>query len=243
MKPHRSPSLTETPIYVENSTEPMRDYKKFSRGDVTVMFRNLEEELIAQIRNADFVVGCIAWLTNTKILEALRSPQYGCAIVVQKEDFLRPETPGSRSTWKRHLRDLYDQTFCGLNRYDISGLVGRLSLGGDSTMPPIRCVGNHNKEKSPAFPRMHNKFLVFCKVNHSAETASFRSPYETVPYAVWTGSCNFSETAMQSFENAVLIESHPIANAYFNEWGQITALSEPLDWSSEWIEPEWRVGT
>lgn len=63
------------------------------------------------------------------------------------------------------------------------------------------------------------------------------------PYAVWTGSFNFSDNGTKSFENAVVIEDVAIAEAYLEEWGQIAALSEPLDWSSEWMAPEWRIGT
>ena len=34
-----------------------------------------------------------------------------------------------------------------------------------------------------------------------------------------------------------------IVQAYYQEWGQVFALSEPLDWESEWVEPEYRIGT
>ena len=60
---------------------------------------------------------------------------------------------------------------------------------------------------------------------------------------VWTGSYNISQTAAKSLENAVVIRDQVIAQAYFNEWSQIMALSEPLDWESEWVAPEWRIGT
>jgi len=33
------------------------------------------------------------------------------------------------------------------------------------------------------------------------------------------------------------------SSAYADEYGHILALSETLDWNSEWIEPEWRIGT
>lgn len=55
------------------------------------MFRNLKEELIACIKNADFVFGCVAWLTDFDVLAALAEKQ-GVNIAVQKEDFLRPDT-------------------------------------------------------------------------------------------------------------------------------------------------------
>ena len=118
-----------------------------------------------------------------------------------------------------------------------------LSVAGDPTLAPIRCVGNHNRDRVPAFPRMHNKFLVFCKIEISEEKLYDPEPYPIVASRVWTGSFNLTDTATRSFENAVLISSDVIARAYFDEWAQILAISEPLDWTSDWIEPEWRVGT
>lgn len=44
-------------------------------------------------------------------------------------------------------------------------------------------------------------------------------------------------------ENALYIESEAIPNAYYAEYCQVLLLSERLDWSSEYVEPEWRIGT
>jgi phosphatidylserine/phosphatidylglycerophosphate/cardiolipin synthase-like enzyme len=63
------------------------------------------------------------------------------------------------------------------------------------------------------------------------------------PYAVWTGSYNFTKNAGMSFENALYIEDQPIVDAYMAEYAQIFSLSEPLDWTSEWSVPEYRIGT
>lgn len=64
-----------------------------------------------------------------------------------------------------------------------------------------------------------------------------------VPEAVWTGSFNFSVNAGRSLENAVFIEDTAIAQAYANEFSQVAALSEPLNWEDPWCSPEWRCGT
>jgi phosphatidylserine/phosphatidylglycerophosphate/cardiolipin synthase-like enzyme len=87
---------------------------------------------------------------------------------------------------------------------------------------------------------MHNKFLIFSKVEESTEDHGI----ETVtPYAVWTGSFNLTKNATMSLENALFITDKKIVNAYFEEYGQIAAMSEELNWSSEWTAPEWRIGT
>ncbi len=115
-----------------------------------------------------------------------------------------------------------------------------MSIASDPSIEAVRCVGNHNRDKKPAFPRMHNKFLVFAKVSpgsdeHESETIE--------PYAVWTGSFNFTKNATKSLENALYITEPSIVKAFFDEYGQIAAVSEPLDWTSDWAEPEWRIGT
>lgn len=77
---------------------------------------------------------------------------------------------------------------------------------------------------------MHHKFFVFFNA-------------DLVPYAVWTGSFNATENAARSRENAVYLRSATIARHYAAEWSRTLALSEPLDWSSNFIEPEWRFGS
>lgn len=39
-----------------------------------------------------------------------------------------------------------------------------------------------------------------------------------VPYAVWTGSFNFTKNACASFENAVVLREPAIVKAFFEEY-------------------------
>lgn len=206
--------------------EPLADYSTTS-GSVHVIFRDLEERLIECIEDADEVYGCVAWLTSEPILEALAGKQV--QIVVQKEDFLRPDV-GQSSAWKARLHRLYDRLIQGYSRYSFPDPVGGMDYCGDPTVEAIRCVGNHNASRNPAFPRAHHKFVVFCRDGFT-------------PYAVWTGSFNFTRNAGRSFENAVVINDPVIAQAYLKEWAQLLAISEPLDWQSEWVAPQWRIGS
>jgi hypothetical protein len=260
--------------------EPLQDYGT-SSGTVEVVFRNLERRLVREIFDADLVVGCVAWLTNERILDALSMVR--TALVVQKEDWLRPDSNQNRS-----LKKLYSSLRAGPPRFSHTGLVATLSCGADCTLDPVRCVGNVNTDKNPAHPRMHNKFFVFCRmvpepncerhlkgwamveedtwppvdlspwdnlyVAVDAEGAPARGEFEPAtcecdlwefiqPYAVWTGSFNPTHNGTMSLENAVIIYDDEIAGAYYREWQQIEALSEPLDWNSPWVAPEWRIGT
>lgn len=206
---------------------------------VQVYFRDLEKELIREIKSAKAVVGCVAWLTSEPILDALAKVPFGVSIVVQKEDFLRPDV-GARGLWRSSLRRLYNRIPAKFHRTSLRGLVGQLSQhAADMTLEPIRCVGNHNKDKAPAFPRMHNKFLVMCHTSRD-EWGNLGTVF---PCSVWTGSFNFTKNAAMSLENAVVMDDQGIAHAYYREWEQILALSEPLDWESEWSAPEWRIGS
>ena len=234
-----SKDLNKLEIQTDCSTEPLIDNSATSPdGSVRVYFRDLEEALIANIRKARVVIGCVAWLTSKPILNALASVPNGVSIVVQKEDFLRPDldTTGSMA-WS--LSVLYSKLPETSGRYSFPGLVSSLSCCADSTIAPVRCVGNHNREKAPSFPRMHNKFVLFCNVKEP-EGSGFP---EITPYAVWTGSFNFSKNATFSFENAVVLTDEVVVQSYYREWGQILALSEPLNWEDPWCSPEWRIGS
>lgn len=220
------------------SGQPQRDHAWVSPdGLVAVHFKHLERRLVELIDHADYVVGCVAWLTHPDILGAMAGKR-GVSIIVQKEDWLRPDFDASGRA--ALMRPRYASLTRGLSRYDralIGTTVHMMSCCGDDRVQPVRCVGNHNADRHPASPRSHHKFVVLCRASDDAELGSF------VPYAVWTGSFNFTVNATRSFDNAVVLRHPDAVRAYFREWGQVAALSEPLDWESEWAAPEWRIGT
>lgn len=210
-------------------------------ADVSIIFRNQKERLLKKISEYNCIVGCVAWLTDFDILNAL-SEVDRVAIVVQKEDFLRPDLNAGKD-WKFMLRHSYDKLKSHGGRFAWPGLMAKLSVCSDDTIQPIRCIGNHNSNKEPTFPRMHNKFLVFS--NFIEDNAPLPKGYSAtlINREVWTGSYNLTKNAAKSLENAVLIRNDNVAKAYYDEFCQIFALSEPLDWESEWCAPEFRIGT
>jgi hypothetical protein len=221
-------------IEPENDGNFQHNYERSSKYiaqdiGLEVYFDNLEQHLIKHIEKADAVFGCVAWLTNFRILAALQKKRI-VSIVVQKEDFLRPDFDvTNRQGWKIQLRKMYESLKCDIDRFEMPGLLGYVSQNGDPSIDPIRCVGNYNYEKSPAFPRMHHKFLVFCR--------------GVTPYAVWTGSFNLTHNSNHSLENAVYIERNDIAQGYYDEYAHIFTLSERLDWQNVWVTPDYRIGT
>jgi hypothetical protein len=217
------------------------------KGDITCLFKNLEEELIKRIKSADAVVGCVAWLTNPRILDALKNVP--ASILVQKEDFLRPDMDTEKDTaWASKLRKQYSsiRPFYWHNGGgdEVDDIVNIYSVARPCfDNEAIRCVGNHNSEKKPAFPRMHNKFLVFLTRIEPLLHEHDCCPERYKSSAVWTGSFNFTVAGNRSFENAVIIEDCAIARRYTKEWYQILGFSEFLDWNSEWCSPDMRDGT
>ncbi len=190
-----------------------------------VYFKDLDKRLIECIASSDLVVGCVAWLTHPAILQALARIE-ACKIVVQKEDFLRPDSKPSR------IKSLYAQI---PNRFCQWWLPGcHLNTHG-SIEGAIRCVGYHNAERKAAVPRMHHKFLVFFK-RDQPKVGYHEGNF--IPRAVWTGSFNLTHNATDSFENAVVLSDPEIIRGYINEFIQVLSLSEPLDWTKPWCAPE-----
>jgi phosphatidylserine/phosphatidylglycerophosphate/cardiolipin synthase-like enzyme len=242
---NRTTNLNHAKIWSDGDPIALDDFAATSESArVTCHFRNVHDALVGYINRYDYMVGCVAWLTDPVILRALAT-RCGVSIIVQKEDFLRPDCDERLDT-----RRLYESIRSGFDRYQISGILSSMSFASDPELDAVRCVGNHNSTKSPAHPRAHHKFLVFGRMSTPEEdgrSATEEDGYECggtfVPEAVWTGSFNFSVTAGRSLENAVFIEDTAIAQAYANEFSQVAALSEPLNWQDPWSSPEWRCGT
>jgi hypothetical protein len=210
--------------------------RSLTSQSICAFFGDLKPALLQFIEESYALVGCVAWLTDFDILSALaRQP---VALVVQKEDFLRPDLH-SGPGWNRSLREKYDLLHSNLTRMEFPAPLSHASYADDPGLDPIRCVGNHNQERSPAAPRMHHKFLIRIAPPDAGVT-----DYEPLKAeSVWTGSFNFSLNASRSFENAVIIEDDYVAGAYLDEFARVAALSEPLDWQSSWVQPQWRIGT
>lgn len=216
-------------------------------GDVSVYFEGLEALLINHINKASVCLGCVAWLTSEPILQALATKKL-VSIIVQKEDFLRPDFGTSRESLRKlyksipHTVDSHDYRewffdFCWYQINEPAKLdapperpMEEINAGWEWKAEAIRCVGSYSRNNARSSPRMHHKFLLFCN-----ERAN--------PYAVWTGSFNFTWNASRSFENALYIEDKEIVTAYWKEWAYIFALSEPLNWEKDEVNPEFHADT
>jgi len=198
-------------------------------------FTSIKTRLIEHIEEAEIVVGCVAWLTDFDVLRALSQKKHA-SLVVQKEDFLRPDIDEA-DDFRPRLREAYDR-IKGFMHWHGDMLPSRITTIGAYPIgwegQGVRCAGYRREPGHPAQPTMHHKFLVFCRTEDDP-TASHTY---LAPYAAWTGSYNFTRNATLSKENALYISDRRIANSYFNEWAMLLSASEELDWTSEWIAPD-----
>lgn len=201
------------------------DNKTTSRN-VTVYFRNLKKELIEKIRSYDMVLGAVAWVTDYEILDELSKKK--TLLVIQKEDFLRPDMKSRLNEKdKLILKKLYS-SFKPFDGTEVATGPFFQDLSKKyQSIPPILCYGVYNKEKMFMTPRMHNKFITFLEKKGDLY----------YPKAVWTGSLNLTQLSIHSLENAVFIEDENIANAYAEEMQLLYLNSDSLNWNSSWINP------
>ena len=100
-----------------------------------VYFRNLDKHLITHIKKADLIVGCVAWLTHQGILQALANTPKGVSIIVQKEDFLRPDLR-SNGNWRNELRRRYSKLKSLAFWPDLLNIV-TAAINGDKFIDPV----------------------------------------------------------------------------------------------------------
>lgn len=206
-------------------------------------FRDLETYLLRHIDQAEAVVGCVAWLTNLKILHALSTKQ-AVSIIVQKEEFLRPDLEPLTPNWKAILRRHYDAIPPIVNPgnlmagwLEIRESEDAIGLGTPLYAVGMRCIG-YTKSQEQTLPRMHHKFLVFLRQRDKADKKVEEGAWPYLPYAVWTGSYNITKNGNCSLENALYVQDMRLAEAYCNEWAQLIEVSEPIDWTKPYSAPD-----
>ncbi len=224
--------LPGTPVYGSTSTvkTTWKEVVHSEDEKIVCYFDHIKEHLVRHIQKADCIIGCVAWLTSKDVLTALQGKLV--SIIVQKEDFLRPDEFESANSTKE-IQKLYRQ-LTPVRRDQLPSTALDYCAMGDLTWSKegsIRCVGHCSGRKGPS-SRMHHKFVIFCR----------RQGSKMVPYSVWTGSFNFSETASKCAENAIVLSDKNLIDGYVQEYGSIAAISEPLNWTSPYCAPQHHIG-
>lgn len=199
-----------------------RDTVHEAPGRVITHFGDLKPALLRFIAGSDAIVGCVAWVTASDIIDVLSSRPV--ALILNKEAFLKP---GGRTSAARQRENL-TRLNGGLRRRDFPEPLRRMYQHKDDLIDPVRCVG-HTGSRVANSPLMHHKFAV--RLTNGK------------PTAVWMGSFNWTANASSSIENAIEIHDEAVAADYLAEFARVAALSEPLDYLSTSSKPQWHIGT
>jgi len=209
-------NLAISKLHLNLSTELQyaENYKGSEKCDVNVDFRTIKDTIINAIDDADIIFGCVAWVRDKDLLRALSLKK--TSLIIQKEHGLRS------------IRRLYDTfsfgyKFCDMPEIDTENYSNTI-------INPVRCLGNIYDKENNCGPRMHNKFLIYCKMVGN-------SIY--LPYAYSTGSFNFTANSSLSLENTSFVKGKINPLKFYVEYLKILALSEPLDFKNEYLNPEW----
>lgn len=192
-------------------------------------FADLTPALVRFIAGSPVVVGAVAWLSHPDVLDALAAVP--CALVVQKEPYLRPAARD-----KRHAptRRRYAALRGGLDRRSFpQPLAGAVDPQRPRTwrLDPVRVVGSAGSGNPNGSPLMHHKFLVRCEPGPGGLL---------VATAAWAGSANPTRNSDRSLEFAVEHHDPVVAGAFLEEFARVAAISEPMAWTSTRPSPQWR---
>lgn len=199
-----------------------RDTTHTKPGSVITHFGDLRPALLKFIAGSDAIVGCVAWVSGSDIIDLLS--QRPVALIVNKEPFLKPNGRASAARQRENLTRLVG----GLRRRDFPAPLSRMYQSRSDIIDPVRCVG-HTGARVQNSPLMHHKFAV--RLTNGK------------PTAVWTGSFNWTANASSSIENAIEIHDPKVAEDYLKEFARVASLSEPLDYLSSSSKPQWHIGT
>lgn len=224
-----------------NNVEPDINYertKKFKNEKFEICVDGIEAFVISKIKEYDAVCGCVAWLTNKNIINEL-SKKKNCQLLVQKEDFLRPDNNVKTKPqyWKlyKKIKGIEYKEHFGLS-FDFCAC---------EPIEGVRCVGTYNKS-TRTYEKMHHKFIVLYEETEQMVEFGENEYYPRayfIPKAVITGSFNYTDNGTNSLENVIYIKDEDVARFYHNEYYHVLMLSEKLDWTSNYSEPQFRIGT
>lgn len=171
-------------------------------------FGDLKQVLIAHIYEAEYIYGCVAWLTHVDILRALK--QRKCSVIVNQENWSTP----FRSKNLRDYAELTPVPFEYLKTID-----PRVTpIDPNYVSPAIRSIGKPSDgdtkhtvvsgapARFDAVNLMHHKFLIL----ESSAPDGIRG--------VWTGSFNFTHNATNSLENAIFCTDEHVVHEYKKEF-------------------------
>jgi len=185
------------------------------------------------IKPGGSVVGCVAWLSNCEVLDAMARCRRAM-LIVNSEHF----DDGLKEKYDRIPN--WDEPLCVAFSHletPIKALEkGRIS--GRSAYKSVRCFGSPSftagrNANDRASGLQHNKYLVFFEKRPYENRRTKEIEMRDYPCAVWTGSANMTKLSEKHKENAVLIVNDEVAKVYFDGWAQIFMNCSTLESASK----------
>lgn len=229
-KDTKTPASAAAAAPFKAECELMLENKPF----LAVHFKNIREVLFYHLAHCSYVIGCVAWITDFSVINAM-SQLKGATLIVQAESMFKIKT---RDSFKTNLKRKYQTikqfpwaTFAKATRmphfqslWEEMKTTGEIqeqlwtTLGQDPmairTCGQIQRAG-HEGQNPDEPSMMHHKYLVFMDDNGKT-------------LAVWTGSFNFTKNASKSLENVQIIYNKKVADAYLRNFLSLLPTSRGI---------------
>jgi hypothetical protein len=187
------------------------------------------------------VVGCVPWLTDRDVVDALTA--FGqCCIVVDKQ---QPEYEGVRrlASQGRPISSAYLEGFDELATTDEEGngpVIGPHSgLPEPMALGPIRVAGWQEAADGSRRPMLHSKLLVVGVTTHYEDDEMFAGDILRFrPVATWMGSANWTHSARQHIEFGLWSDDQQLVDHNYRYLLSLLAFSEPRGAATAGPEPE-----
>jgi len=186
------------------------------------------------------VIGCVPWLTDRDVADALTAFDQSCIIVdKQQPEFGAVKRLAVRG---RPISSTYLEGFDELSVADEEGnapVVGPYDGLPDPTdLGPIRVVGWQKAVDGSARPMLHSKLLVVGVTTYYEDDEMFAGHIPTFrPLATWMGSANWTYASRQQIEFGLWSHDQQLVDRNYRYLLSLLAFSEPRGASTVGPEP------
>lgn len=185
---------------------------------IQIFFTNIESVLTSGIKNATYIIGCTAWLTNSIILKAL-SEKLGVKMIINKECYLNSDSEYGEGRFYSLLRSAYRKIkdLSLISCEQLNQLIPNFKICQEEKIDRTGAILTCGIVNSRC--KLHHKFMIFFDDNFK-------------PIGLWSGSYNFSNNSNFCLENGIYITDQNVIKQYIDEFNSIYSYSETFDWSN-----------
>ncbi len=191
------------------------------------VLRDQERWVLNLIRNADAVVVSCYVLSRRPLFEALAQKER-VLMLCHKTDMAGPADARNAKPFVQRVRALQGREFAPSELAPAAPWFQHCVPV--KKVPVARCLGDFQSDRT--VPLMHDKTIVALRKSTDAQTY--------YPYALWTGTNNFTENATRSVGVGMIVDHPETAAMRLNDILNYVLSSEPVPWCHQALTPEWR---